>query len=171
QVHPEMRGRGIEKTDNMRAQQRLRDPLTGERIRGYHRIGSGGKEMFLRAVFAGSGNNLQMWIQPARRKHDIEIRGIGCGRGNQSTGSFDLRLAQSLFLGSVSGQHQPVLRKELLPFAFCVLDDHKWDRLAREFPGHTAADAAHTADDEVALEASDLALHAPPSKKALQLEF
>ena len=83
----------------------------------------------------------------------------------------DLRLAQRLFQRRVSRDHQPVLVRKALALNLGIFDHHERHWLAPQFPRHAAAHASHAADDEVALETSDFALHAPPSEETLQLEF
>ncbi len=83
----------------------------------------------------------------------------------------DLRLAQGLLKSRVSRNGQPILMGKALALRIGIIDEYEWHRLARQFPRHATAYASHAADDEVALETFDLALHAPPSKEALQFEF
>src|SRR5947209_11999817 len=127
--------------------------------------------MLLSRVFAGARNDLQTGVQPACRKDDVQIRRVGRGCSDQALCSLDLCLSQGVLQRGVSGQHQPVLGSKALSLPFCTLDDDEWHGLARQFASHAAADTSHTADDEVAVETSDFALHATPSEEALQLEF
>src|SRR5271165_4991271 len=112
-----------------------------------------------------------MRIQPARRQHDIQVGGVGSGSGNQSTRPLDLSLAQGLLLSSVAGYNQPVLGHVALNLAFGVIDHDKRNGLPRQFPRHAAPYPANAADNVVAFETTDLAIHAPPSKEALQFKF
>src|SRR5215471_18152331 len=122
-------------------------------------------------ILAGPGDDLQARVQSTRGEHNVEVGRVGGGGGNQSPGTIDLCRAQSLFLGRISVQQQPVLRAKALPLGLRILDDHEWHRLARQYPGDASANPAQAANDEVAVESCDLALHATASKETLQLEF
>jgi hypothetical protein len=115
--------------------------------------------MFFGSVFAGPGNDLQMRIQATRREHNVKIGGGGGRGGNQPAGPVDLRLAQGRLLGRVSSDDQPVFRGEALALGFGVLQDHKRHRFTPQLPRHAASHATHAADDVVAVETSDFALH------------
>ncbi|MGA8439544.1 MAG: TrkA C-terminal domain-containing protein [Candidatus Sulfotelmatobacter sp.] len=48
---------------------------------------------------------------------------------------------------------------------------HYERRFPHQLPCHTAPDSSHATDNGMTVEPPDVALHAPPSKEALQLEF
>ena len=59
EVHSEMGRGGVKKADHVRAQQRLRDALPRKGIRRDDGIGPGRQQVFVRHLFARSGNNAQ----------------------------------------------------------------------------------------------------------------
>src|SRR5579862_871063 len=127
--------------------------------------------MFLGGIFAGSSNNFQTGVESTSRQHNIQVGRIGGSSGDQALRPVNLRLTQGLLQRRVSRHYQPIFGSIALPLALGVVDDHKRNRLAGQLPSDAATHASHAADDEVAVETSDFALHAPPSEESLQLEF
>jgi hypothetical protein len=83
EIHAEMRGGRVQKTDHVRTQKRMGDALSGKNIGTDHRIGARAAQVLLRHIFAGAGNDAQLRIQAARRQHDIKIGGVSGGGGDQ----------------------------------------------------------------------------------------
>ena len=171
EIHAEMGGGGVEEADHVRTQEGMGDPLSGKNIRRHDRIGARAAQVLLRPVFTGAGNDAQLWIQTAGGKHDIEVGGVGGGGSHQAAGALDLGVAQSLFLGGVTDEHEPVLAGEFLRLGLVAFNDHELSGPAGQLAGRTAADASGAADDVVTGETTYVTLHAAPSKEVLQLEF
>ena len=113
QVHAEMRGGGVQKTDHVRTQEGMGDALSGKNIGRDDRIGARALQVLLRHRFAGAGDDAEVGIQTAGGQHNIKIGGVGGGGGDQAARAVDLRVAQSLFLGGVADEHEPVLAGDI----------------------------------------------------------
>ena len=171
EIHAEMGGGGIEEADHVRTQKGMGDALSGKNIRRDNRIGAGAAQVLLGHLFAGAGDDAEAWIQAAGGEHDVKISGVGGGGGDQTARPVDVRVAQSLLLGGVTDQQEPVLAGEFLRLGLVVFDDQEFSGTARQFAGGAAADASGAADDVVTGETAYVALHAAPSKETLQFEF
>src|SRR4051794_3779293 len=165
-----MRGGSIEKADHMRTQERLCDATAGKSIRRNHRIRTCGDQVLFRVFLAGASDNLELWIESARGKDDVEVCSIGGSCGYQASRILDLSLSESLFLGGVANQHEPLVAVAL-GFGVALLDDHEGNRLAGKFAGCASSDATGAADDVVTGKAADFALHFSPAEETTQFEF
>ena len=110
EVHTKVSCCRIEERDDVRAQERLRDALSGKRVGRDDGIRACGQEMFFSGVFAGAGDDLKMRIETACGKDDVEIRGVGGGGGDQAPGmARSAHLSQCLLERGISCDDQPVL--------------------------------------------------------------
>src|ERR1039458_2683805 len=104
-------------------------------------------------------------------KSRLQCAVVGGGGSDQPPRPLDLSFAQSLLLCGIASYDKPLLAAVALQLGFGILDYDERCRLARQLSRYAAAHSSHATDYVVAVETSNIALHAPPSKKALQLEF
>ena len=126
--------------------------------------------MLFRALFTGASDDFQARIQATRRKHHINIGGIGTGGGHHAQRVFNTCFAQGLLAGRVSDMHQP-FRVHLGSYLFVMLNDHKRAGIACQFMRHTHAHASGAADNVMIFQAGHFTLHTSPSENLDQLEF
>ena len=125
----------------------------------------------LGTFFAGARNDVELGVQAAGGEDDVDIGGVGGGGGDQSTGAFDVELAQNVLLRGVADQSKPAFGGVARQLGLVGVDNDKGQWLARQFTRHAAANASGAADDVVLRQSADVAVHASPAEYRLQLEF
>ena len=130
-----------------------------------------GDQVLLSIFFAGARDDVELGIETACGKDDVDVGGVGGGGRNQSPGAIDVEFAQHMRLRGIANQGEPSFVGIARQFGFVAVDNDKRQRFVRQFAGYAAADASSAADDEVVRQSADLAVHAPPAEYRLQLEF
>src|ERR1019366_3223210 len=161
----------VEEINHMGAHKGLRDAISREVVGRDHVIGAGGEQVLLGIFFAGAGNDVELGVQAARGQNDVDVGGVGGGGGNQSAGALDVQLAQHLLLRGVAHHRKPAFVGVARQFGLVAVNNHKGQRLARQFARHAAAHPPGAADDVVVRQSADLTVHASPAEYRLQLEF
>src|SRR5881398_632627 len=104
--------------------------------------------MLVSVLLAGAGNDLELGIQPARGKDDVNIDGIGGSGGNQTAGALNAGLAKHGFEGGVTHDAEPFFGQVADNVAIFINDDERnW--LPRQFLRGLLAHASRPAEDVV----------------------
>src|SRR3954454_19451321 len=103
--------------------------------------------MLLSSFLASARNDLEFGIQRPGGEHDIDVRGVSGGGGNQSRRMLDAGFAKRLLVGSVPDDREPFA--DILQAVLVVFDDHEWNGLFFELISDTAPYPACPADDVV----------------------
>ena len=126
--------------------------------------------MLVSVRLAGAGDDLELGIQPARGKDDVNVDGIGGSGGNQTAGALNAGLAKHGFVGGVTHNTQPFFGQVADNAAIFINDDERnWP--PRQFLRGLLAHPSRSAENVVSGKPVDFAVHFAPAQQLSDFEF
>ena len=129
-------------------------------------------KVFLRHFLAGARHDPEIGVEAACGQHDVEIGGIGRSRGDEAARMIQCALPAEFV--PASRRRSSMSQFSAANFwALASLFSMMTNGAGRRANSRATLrpDASGAAQNVVIRQTADLALHAPPSKEALQLEF